>query len=858
MEELAQEKIDKIEFRVMSPELIKKMSVVKIVTPELYDADGYPIDGSLMDLRMSTIDPGLRCRTCGSRVRDCPGHFGHIDLARPVVHIKYIPWIYNFLRAACSKCGRIKLEEKDIEKYREKLRKIVKQKGERSKWSIVSMIIARAKRSKTCPYCGTKASKVKLNKPMTFIDGKKKLNPLEIRERLSIIHEQDQDLLGLDQMAGRPEWMVLTLLPVPPVTVRPSITLDNGQRSEDDLTHKMSDIVRTNQRLFENLNAGAPEVIIEDLWDLLQYHVTTFFVNNVAQIPPARHRSGRPLKTLEDRLKGKEGRFRRNLAGKRVNYSARTVISPDPKLEIDEVGVPFEVARELTVPEKVTEWNINYLKAIVKRGDNYPGAKYVLTPEGHRKRITDETKDAIMEELASGFVVERHLVNGDTAIFNRQPSLHRMSMMAHRVKVLPFKTFRLNLCVTDPYNADFDGDEMNLHIPQTEEAIAETDDLMSVRKNIISPRYGLPIIGCKQDHISGCFLLTYKDNKVSREMTSQLMIELGIYDLPDGDMISGKKIFSMLLPKGLNYTGHARISKKCTKCEKGTCGHDAFVEIKNGELKRGVIDKNAIGGGVGKLLQVMIRDFGTEVTSDFLYKASLLGISYLTHHGFTSSLSDTDIPKETLERVKETLNTSELRVSKLISRYKANKLKNYPGRTTHETLEFKINEILNRARNKSGRIVESVSNINNHTWVMIESGARGSILNMSFMSAVIGQMNLRGFRINKGFFKRTLPHFEMKDLGTTSHGFVRHSYKGGVTPFEFFFLNVSGRDSLMDTSMRTPKSGYLQRRLINALQDIKVNYDYTVRDSSNAIVQFSYGDDNVDVSKSDGGEVVIG
>jgi DNA-directed RNA polymerase subunit A' len=248
MEELAQEKIDKIEFRVMSPELIKKMSVVKIVTPELYDADGYPIDGSLMDLRMSTIDPGLRCRTCGSRVRDCPGHFGHIDLARPVVHIKYIPWIYNFLRAACSKCGRIKLEEKDIEKYREKLRKIVKQKGERSKWSIVSMIIARAKRSKTCPYCGTKASKVKLNKPMTFIDGKKKLNPLEIRERLSIIHEQDQDLLGLDQMAGRPEWMVLTLLPVPPVTVRPSITLDNGQRSEDDLTHKMSDIVRTNQK----------------------------------------------------------------------------------------------------------------------------------------------------------------------------------------------------------------------------------------------------------------------------------------------------------------------------------------------------------------------------------------------------------------------------------------------------------------------------------------------------------------------------------------------------------------------------------------------------------------------------------
>lgn len=856
--ELPQEKVSKIEFRLLSPEMIKKMGVVRVVTPELYDADGYPIDGSLMDLRMSTIDPGLRCRSCGGRVRECPGHFGYIDLARPVLHIRYISWVYNFLRATCHKCGRIKLEDKEIEKYREKIKKLIENKGEEAKWKFINTAIARARRSKKCPYCNEKAVKVKLNKPMTFMQGKKKLNTLEIRERLELIPDKDLELLGLDAQAGRPEWMVLTQLPVPPVTVRPSITLDNGQRSEDDLTHKLSDVVRTNQRLFENLNAGAPEVIIEDLWDLLQYHVTTFFVNEIAQIPPARHRSGRPLKTLAARLKGKEGRFRRNLAGKRVNYSARTVISPDPKLEINEVGVPLTIAKELTVPERVTEWNINWLKRLIKRGDNYPGARYVITPDEKRKKITEETKEAILGELTQGYVVERHMTDGDITIFNRQPSLHRMSMMAHRAKILPYKTFRLNLCVTPPYNADFDGDEMNLHLPQTEEAITEAEMLMSVSRNIVSPRFGLPIVGSRQDHVSGCFLLTYKNNKIQREQAAQLLIEAGAKDLPDGAEITGKKIFSTLLPKGLNYEGKAKICQKCTRCKREECLYDAFVSIKDGELKKGVIDAKAIGGSSGKLLQIMIRDFGSERTAKFLYQCSLLGISYLDVHGFSTLLSDTDIPEKAFSNIKDILNMSESRIEHLVKSFSVNKLKPYPGRTARETLEFKISEILNRARNRSGRIVESHSNLKNHMWLMVKSGARGSILNVSFMSAIVGQMNLRGFRISKGYYQRTLPHFKRKDLGTTSHGFIRHGYKGGLTPFEFYFQAVSGRDALMDTSMRTPKSGYLQRRLINALQDVRVKYDTTVRDASDNVIQFVYGEDGVDVSKSDAGEVVLG
>ena len=272
--------------------------------------------------------------------------------------------------------------------------------------------------------------------------------------------------------------MILTALSVPPVTVRPSITLESGDRSEDDLTHKLVDVLRINQRLRENRDAGAPQLIVEDLWELLQYHVTTYFDNQTSGIPPARHRSGRPLKTLVQRLKGKEGRFRSNLSGKRVNFSARTVISPDPILSINEVGVPVEAARELTVPVHVQSYNSEIVKQWVKRGptplgplgEYAPGVNYVIRPDGRRIRVTEKNAEVVAEAVEIGYTVERQLVDGDIVLFNRQPSLHRMSMMAHEVRVMPHKTFRFNLAVCPPYNADFDGDEMNLHVLQSEEA----------------------------------------------------------------------------------------------------------------------------------------------------------------------------------------------------------------------------------------------------------------------------------------------------------------------------------------------------------------------------------------------------
>ncbi len=834
--------VKSIVFSVLSPKIVKDMATAKIVTPELYDKEGYPVDGGLMDIRLGVIDPGLRCKTCGSKLKECIGHFGYIELARPVIHVKFVNIILTLLKSTCRDCGRILIPQNKISKYKELLDIVEKERGLEERRDKIKDVISSLKTINKCPHCKARQKKITIDKPTTFIENEKRIGPIEIRARLEKITDDDALLFGLSVPHIRPEWVVLTLLPIPPVTMRPSITLESGERSEDDLTHKLGDIVRINQRLFENINAGAPEIIVEDLWDLLQYHITTYFDNSIAQIPPARHRSGQPLKTLTERIKSKEGRIRHNLAGKRTNFCARTVISPDPMLELNEVGVPDVVAMKLTVPEKVTSWNSEYLKKFVERGPKkYPGANYIIRPDGKKKKITDETKEASLEEIQPGYTIERHLMDGDLAIFNRQPSLHRMSMMCHRIKVLPGKTLRLNPAVCHPYNADFDGDEMNLHIPQTIEARAEAEILMEVQTQLISLRYGLSIIGCVQDAISGNYLLT-KNLTLSRNEAVDILASVGVDNfsrLPRKEKINGKEIFSALIPEDFNFTGKTR--------------EDEEVVIKNGKLIEGYMDRANLGEGSGLLLRNIHKKYGKHFTIDLLGKIFRLGIEVLLKTGFTCAVSDTDLPENASLKVQETLDNVKKEVDDLIKMYKDNKLEAFPGKTLEETIELKILEALNKARNETGEIVANFADKKSHTMIMAQSGARGNLLNLAQMAACVGQQAMRGKRIEKGYEGRTLSAFKKYDLSPDARGFISNRFKTGLTPTEFFFGAMTGRDSLMDTALRTPKSGYLYRRLANALQDLRVEYDGTVRDASNKIVQFAYGEDGMDVSKSEKG-----
>ena len=846
-EDYVYKKISAIVFGMLSPDIVRKQACAKIVTPELYDKEGYPVDGGLMDVRLGVIDPGLRCKTCGGNLRECMGHFGFLELARPIIHIQYVDIILNFLRCTCKDCGKLLMLKKIELTDEEETEQEVEDESRQATKKHLKAMSSSLRNVKKCPHCNAKQLPIKVEKPTTFLEEDKRLSPIEVKMRLEKISDDDVAKLGLNPAFARPEWMILNVLPVPPVTIRPSITLETGERSEDDLTHKLGDIVRINQRLFENINAGAPEIIVEDLWDLLQYHITTYFNNEVSQIPPARHRSGQALRTLSERIKSKEGRFRHNLAGKRVNYAARTVISPDSKIELNEVGVPMVIAMELTVPERVTEWNLKRLKDFVKKGPKvYPGSNYVVRPDGKKKKITDETQEQLLEELQPGYVVERHLMDGDIAVFNRQPSLHRMSIMAHRVKVLQGKSFRLNPATCFPYNADFDGDEMNLHIPQTEEARAEAEILMEVQTQIITPKNGLNVIGCSDDSITGNYLLT-KNLEFTREDAIQMLYSVGV-NKPERfekfkKTVTGKEIFSAVLPEDFDFVGLSKEKK--------------LVIVKKGYLTEGVIDKSTIGQEKGDLIRSLCARYGNDITLKILGEMFRLGILVLLNHGFTTTISDTDLPEDVKAKCKETIYAADRRVAQLIDQYDKGELEPSPGLTAESTLEVKIMEVLNKCRTRVGEIIGESDLKENPTLIMALSGARGSLMNLSMISACVGQQALRGKRIENGYRGRTLAIFNIGDVTPRAKGFIKRGYKDGLTPDEFFMHAMTGRDSLMDLALRTPKSGYLYRRLVSALQDIKVAYDETVRDANDNIVQFSYGEDGLDVSKTEGGKINV-
>ncbi|MFP3304556.1 MAG: DNA-directed RNA polymerase subunit A' [Vulcanisaeta sp.] len=868
-EEIPLKAIKSIRFALLSPDVIRSMSVMEITTSETYDEAGRPMVGGLMDRRLGVVEPGSRCETCGNPPDRCPGHFGRIELARPVIHVEYARYIHELLRATCRECGRVLLTDEEIEKYRKRLERL------RVRWKLladrlIERIRKRAMERTTCPHCGAKQYKVRFERPYAFYEEKEngvleKLDPIKIRERLEKIPDGDLELLGWDPKVARPEWTVLTVLPVPPPQVRPSIQLETGQRSEDDLTHKLVDIVRVNEKLRTAIESGAPSSVVDQLWDLLQYHVATYFNNELPNLPPVKHRSGRPLKTLAQRLKGKEGRFRGSLSGKRVDFSARTVISPDPNLSINEVGVPMDVARILTVPMQVTEWNMDLARQLVLNGPEvWPGANYVVYPDGRRVDLRYfRDRRELANKLAPGFIVERHLMNGDIVLFNRQPSLHRMSIMGHLVRVLPGRTFRLHLAVCPPYNADFDGDEMNLHVPQNEEARAETRTLMIVQNHIITPRYGGPIIGARQDYITGGYLLTRKDTFVNKELLMYLLAAAN-YDgeieepaiMHPRELWTGKQVISMLLPKDLNWVQPTAIKESCK--DPYNCYTDEYIIIVNGYMATGVLDKKSIGAEqVDSLWHVIVKRYGNDYARKWVDSILRALLRFLDLRGFTMGIDSLEMPPDSYNELTKLYEDSEKKVLEYIQRFREGKLEAEPGLTIEETLENDITIELSRAREAAARIVEKYINKDGDAYIMAKTGARGSIVNITQMVAMLGQQTIRGERFKRGFYGRTTAHFEPGDLGPMAKGFVRNNFKTGLTPLEFFFHAAGGRDGLVDTAVRTAQSGYMQRRLINALQDIYVAYDGTVRNASGSIIQTRYAEDGIDVSKSDHGRLNI-
>lgn len=451
------ESIVGIQFGIFSPEEIEQRSVVEITTQNTYEGNE-PKIGGLFDPRMGVLENGKLCRSCGHTNHNCPGHFAHYRLARPVYFIQFLPEVLRILRCVCIRCSKLLIDK-------ESNKDLLRRRGQ-VRWAEVIKRCANATRcgDNTEDGCGApQPNKYTrgggIAKVMAEFDQTSMPLEVEYVQRLfKRITDEDVDFMGFNHHWCRPDWMICSVLPVAPPQVRPSVLQDNNQRSEDDLTHKYFEIIKTNKILEKRIEDGASKTVIDEMTNVLQYHVATLVDNQIPGVAPSAQRSGRPLKSIAQRLGSKEGRIRYNIQGKRVEFSARSVITPDPNLSIAEIGVPMKIAMNLTFPERVTPLNKAKMLKYIQNGPNtYPGAKTIVRADGHMISLRYANNKDI--PLYHGDIVNRHLIDGDILLFNRQPTLHRLSMMAHKIRVLPFNTFRMNVSVCTPYNADFDGDK---------------------------------------------------------------------------------------------------------------------------------------------------------------------------------------------------------------------------------------------------------------------------------------------------------------------------------------------------------------------------------------------------------------
>ena len=570
-----------------------------------------------------------------------------------------------------------------------------------------------------------------------------------------------------------------------------------------------------------------------------------------------------------------------------MDFSSRTVISPDPNLKIDQVGVPIHIAKVLTYPEKVwivffisslfkyylkvTYSNIEKMRQIVLNGpDVHPGANFVETQNGKKFLKYGDRKD-IAKNLRFGDKIERHMWDGDVVLFNRQPSLHRISIMSHKAKILEGRTFRFNECVCTPYNADFDGDEMNLHLPQTEEAKAEADVLMGNKNNLVTPRNGDLMIAATQDFLTGAYLLTQKNAFFNRGQVCQIINqilddkkgdkELLRIDLPPPAIIkplrlwTGKQIFSLLIRPTRNNKILANLETKGKSYTEGRdlCINDSYVVIRNSNLLAGTMDKGTLGSGSkANIFYVLLRDYGQDEACLAMWRLARVASWLLMNRGFSIGIGDVTATEELLKDKNNLVKEGYSKCTAYIRQFEEGTLPCEPGCSEEQSLEAKVLHALSNIRDQAGKSSINILDKTNAPLTMALAGSKGSFINISQMVACVGQQAISGKRVPNGFEDRSLPHFARHSREPAAKGFVANSFYSGLTPTEFFFHTMGGREGLVDTAVKTAETGYMQRRLVKSLEDLCMQYDNTVRNSSGEVIQFEYGGDGLDPMMMEG------
>ncbi|OEL25158.1 DNA-directed RNA polymerase III subunit 1 [Dichanthelium oligosanthes] len=907
IEDVGTRRIKSIRFSVLSGSEIRKSAEVQVWNSRIYDQNMEPVPNGLLDMRMGTASKRkdknsnpLLCSTCHGPFSECPGHFGYLKLALPVFNVGFFNCILDVLKCICKGCSRVLLVEKDRREFLKKMRS--PRADALLKSSTMKKVRDKCKLS-CCPRCEYRNGVVKkgrvglivIHDCSKILDGhteelknalqhkKEKVSTSSVRMLdpatvLSLFRRMTDEDCELLNLGDRPEKLILTEIAVPPVPIRPSVVVGNTRTSnEDSITAILKSIVNTNSILKETLQTGGLFNKCFDCWQQLQLQVVEYVNSDAPCLPESQHRG------LVQRLKGKTGRFRGNLSGKRTEYTGRTVISPDPNLRITEVAIPVLMARVLTYPERVSNYNLEKLRQCVRNGPfKHPGANFVIQPDGTKQSLKYGDRRIIARDLKCGYIVERHLEDGDVVLFNRQPSLHRMSIMSHRARIMPWRTLRFNESVCNPYNADFDGDEMNLHVPQTEEARTEALMLMGVQNNLCTPKNGEILVASTQDFLTSSFLVTRKDTFYDRSSFTLLCSYLGDamenIDLPTPALIkpielwTGKQLFSVLVRPNartkvfLNLAVKEKIyskkkekkegeeEEKETMCGRETmCPNDGYVYFRNSELLSGQVGKATLGNGnKDGIYSVLLRDYNSHAAASCMNRLAKFSARFIGNHGFSIGVDDVQ-PGEHLNRQKKKkIDEGYRQCHDLISLFAKGALALHPGCNAAQTLEHKITGVLNEIRTAAGNVCMDTLHWRNSPLIMSQCGSKGSPINISQMVACVGQQSVGGRRAPEGFIDRTLPHFPINSKTPAAKGFVANSFYTGLTATEFFFHTMGGREGLVDTAVKTAETGYMSRRLMKGLEDLSVFYDQTVRNASGGIVQFLYGDDGMDPAKMEG------
>jgi DNA-directed RNA polymerase beta' subunit len=931
--------IEQITFGIYSPEEILAMSVCKIDNPKKSGT------GSVYDPRMGTTDSSQTCMTCKQNATDCPGHFGHIELSEPIVHPLFYKRVAAFLNCFCTKCHRLLITKEQI--YLSGLNRF---QGETRFVNILKKIekvdiccqpTDELDEEGEAVICGKDHPAIKFNPSdcsysMVYEDTKSKtktsisLSVEEIKRLFDNVSLEDVELLGFNPQLSHPRNFIIVNLPVCPPCDRPYVKAD-GKTCDDDITIQYTEIIKTNNNLAE-YNGHTKEqesqhgsgkrkrkdFTVQDIIKVrasLRFRIATTFSNSQGK---AKHTTnGRAIKCFKDRLTGKDGQIRNNVMGKRCNRSARTVAGPDPTLRLNQIGIPEEVARNLTSPEYVTQFNISRLQELVDSGK----IKTILKSDGrtvidikrfrngtrlmtgdiiHRdgKKIHVISNKEIVKEgdkverngqflpnikpanrkytLQIGYIVDCPLKQGDDVLVNRQPSLHKASMLGVKARIFPTikhnpRTFRINLAITKPLNADFDGDEINIHVAQSIEAKAELSMNSSTLLNIISPQNSKPMITIVQDSLVGAYRMTYYNNKFTKSQFFDIAMKLPRPPWStmktDDDMITSDEILEriqhirrILKEKGRKtqiYDGYGLVSlalpfdfnyEKLNKKKEG----EPSVKIYKGVMYEGALDKTVLGSSHNAIQQVLNKEYDPETSAYFIDCIQFIANNYLLVYGFSVGLGDCLISQEE----DETGTTKQKKIRYIIEKCYI-EAEGVKETTQHPNIrEIRVNASLNKAKDIGLRIAKEALETDNGFLSTVNSGSKGDFFNIAQITGLLGQQNLKGQRVqlllNHG--KRSLPHYPFEgmtpEMEYESRGFIDRGFLIGLNPRQFYFHAMSGREGICDTALGTATSGYMQRRIIKLTEDMKIQQDGTVRDIPGKIYQMSYGEFGVDPTRT--------